>query len=66
MFQRQIQPASQMCPDCGTKLSPERDLLYCKEHGAFFVYGPQLLVRAARSATKPSEASLPWERTRLV
>ena len=61
MFQRQIQPEMQMCPDCGSKLSPDRDLLICEDHGAFFTYGPQLLVRAARPAIRPTEASLPWE-----
>jgi hypothetical protein len=67
MVQRQIQTESQICPECGMRLSPERDLLFCREHGAFFTYGPQLLVRAARPATKPGEATLPWEspRTRL-
>jgi len=69
MFQRQkIQQGALVCPDCGGKLSPERDLLICNEHGAFFTYGPQLLVRAPRSASKPSEPSMPWEsgRTRLA
>jgi hypothetical protein len=64
MFQRQIHPELLICPDCGAKLAPERDLLICKEHGAFFAYGPQLLVRAARTATKAAEASLPWENSR--
>ena len=64
MFQRQIQQDVLVCPDCGGKLSPERELLICNEHGAFFVYGPQLLVRAPRPATKPSEPPMPWERER--
>ena len=34
MFQRQIQQEVLVCPDCGGKLSPERDLLICIEHGA--------------------------------
>jgi hypothetical protein len=69
MVQRQkIQQEVLACPDCGGKLSPERDLLICQEHGAFFVYGSQLLVRAPRPASKPAEPSMPWEsaRTRLA
>ena len=64
MFQRQIQQEVLVCPDCGGKLSPERDLLICNEHGAFFTYGPQLLVRAPRPATKPAEPAMPWESAR--
>ena len=64
MFQRQTQKEVLICPDCGGRLSPERDLLICHEHGAFFVYGPQLLVRAPRSAAKPAEAAMPWESAR--
>jgi hypothetical protein len=69
MFQRQkIQQEVLVCPDCGGKLLSERDLLICNEHGAFFTYGPQLLVRASRPATKSAEPSMPWEsaRKRLV
>jgi hypothetical protein len=69
MFQRQkFQQEVLACPDCGGKLSSERDLLICNEHGAFFTYGPQLLVRAPRPASKPAEPSMPWEsgRTRLA
>jgi hypothetical protein len=64
MFKRETQAESQICPDCGAKLAQERDLLLCKEHGAFFAYGPQLLVRAPRPATKSGEAALPWENQR--
>jgi hypothetical protein len=64
MFQRQKQKEALVCPDCRGKLSPERDLLICNEHGAFFAYGPQLLVRAPRPATKPAEPSMPWESAR--
>jgi len=48
MFSREIETTAQKCPDCGSKLMSEHDLLRCEEHGAFFVYGPQLLVRAPR------------------
>jgi hypothetical protein len=64
MFQRQSQPERLACPDCGGRLLLERDLLLCKEHGAFFAYGPQLLVRAPRPVTKQPEAELPWESRR--
>jgi hypothetical protein len=64
MFQRQIRYEDLSCPDCGLKLSPDRDLLICEEHGAFFAYGPQLLVRAPRPATKPTDVPLPWESPR--
>jgi len=64
MFQRQIQQEVLVCPDCGGKLSPERDLLICNEHGAFFTYGPQLLVRAPHPTTKSAEPSMPWESAR--
>jgi hypothetical protein len=68
MFQRQIQEEVLVCPDCGGKLLLERELLICQQHGAFFTYGPQLLVRASRPTTKPVEPSMPWEsaRARLV
>ena len=64
MFERETQSESHICPDCGAKLSQERDLLLCKEHGAFFAYGPQLLVRAPRPAAKSAEPALPWDNQR--
>lgn len=63
MFQRENHNKSYACPDCGEKLLNDRDLYVCKEHGAFFAYGPQLLVRAARGEAK-SEVLLPWENAR--
>jgi len=64
MFQRETQIKGYTCPDCGEKLSVDRDLYLCKEHGAFFAYGPQLLVRSPRAEAKPGEVLLPWETTR--
>jgi hypothetical protein len=64
MFQRQNHHEIPTCPDCGAKLTLEQDLLHCKEHGAFFAYGPQLLVRAPRPLTKPADDQLPWETQR--
>jgi hypothetical protein len=64
MFKREAEVESLTCPDCGTKLAHERDLLVCKDHGAFFVYGPQLVVRAPRPAARPAEPAMPWENHR--
>lgn len=64
MVQREMRVQSQICPDCGGKLSVERDLFLCKEHGAFFAYGPQLLVRAPRADAESTNALLPWENPR--
>jgi hypothetical protein len=61
MFQRESDVRAYICPDCGSKLVQERDLLRCQNHGAFFAYGPQLLVRAPRENGKHSEVELPWE-----
>lgn len=61
MFQHQIKAASHMCPDCGSRLSSERDLLRCETHGAFFVYGSQLLVRAPEQERQLPDTLLPWE-----
>ncbi len=64
MFEREVHAETTTCPECGATLVHERDLLICKEHGAFFAYGPQLLVRAPHTA-KPANPLLPWEtRTR--
>ena len=64
MFEHETRAETHVCPDCGERLAQERDLLLCKEHGAFFAYGPQLLVRAPRSVGKSSEPALPWENHR--
>jgi hypothetical protein len=61
MFQRESDTRAYTCPDCGSKLTIERDLLHCKSHGAFFAYGPQLLVRAASENGKRHEPLMPWE-----
>jgi len=63
MFQRESDIRAYTCPDCGSKLVKERDLLRCQSHGAFFAYGPQLLVRApCENGTSPEEVVvLPWE-----
>ena len=61
MVQREIDDRSYTCPDCGARLSKERDLLRCESHGAFFAYGPQLLVRVLRENGKHYETLMPWE-----
>jgi len=61
MVQREIDDRSYTCPDCGARLSKERDLLRCESHGAFFAYGPQLLVRAPRENGAHHSALMPWE-----
>jgi hypothetical protein len=61
MFQRETDIRAYTCPDCGSKLARERDLLRCENHGAFFAYGPQLLVRAPRENGKHYEPLMPWE-----
>jgi hypothetical protein len=65
MFQRESRVENYKCPDCGGKLVSERDLLLCKEHGAFFAYGPQLLVRVAQPSGKAADSLLPWETPRV-
>ena len=65
MFKRETRVESLTCPECGAELSQDRDLLHCKEHGAFFIYGPQLLVRTPSTSAKAADAPMPWEtRTR--
>jgi hypothetical protein len=61
MFQRESNDRAYTCPDCGSKLTKERDLLCCQNHGSFFAYGPQLLVRAPHQNGKHNEVVMPWE-----
>lgn len=49
------------CPDCGNQLAQKGDLLCCPEHGTFFIYGGQLLVRTPRTDVRLSDTVLPWE-----
>ena len=67
MFKREVHTEALTCPECGAKLTQERDQYLCSEHGAFFRYGAQLLVRVPNSNGKSGEAPLPWEtRARAV
>lgn len=61
MLQRETRSTTHTCPHCGGKLASERNLLHCKEHGQFFAYGPQLLVRAPRQIKARPETLLPWD-----
>ncbi|GAB4210490.1 MAG: hypothetical protein OHK0022_43570 [Roseiflexaceae bacterium] len=63
MFRREQVQATMVCPTCGTTLTREQGLLWCEEHGAFFAYGPQLLVRAPRQPARPQSPELPWEKS---
>jgi hypothetical protein len=61
MLQQELKDIMYTCPNCGSKLVRDQELLRCESHGAFFAYGPQLLVRAPRANTRRSEVLLPWE-----
>ena len=50
-----------VCPSCGGRLAQENELLVCTQHGAFFSYGPHLLVRVPDKSTPVKSTSLPWE-----
>jgi uncharacterized Zn finger protein (UPF0148 family) len=60
MFQREPSETYH-CPNCGRELKQERGELRCSEHGAFFAYGPQLLVRAPEGEERSSKTPMPWE-----
>src|SRR5262249_49545993 len=48
------------CPGCGDRLTMLGDQLRCAVHGAFFAYGPRLLI-GVPMATRLSPTLLPWE-----
>ncbi len=50
------------CPNCGRELRKERGELRCVEHGVFFAYGPNLVVRAPARAEHEAKIQLPWEK----
>jgi hypothetical protein len=60
----QVEPMMiRACPECGKELCEQNDTLHCDEHGDFFSYGPQLLVRCASETLIPAIPMLmPWER----
>ncbi len=63
MFKQEKNTSAYTCPECGVKLTKSQDLLCCQEHGSFFTYGPQLLVRAPHQNGKSNDVVLPWEMT---
>ena len=66
MFQREVDARAYTCPNCGAKLAKDRDVLRCENHGAFFAYGPQLLVRVRHENGKQHAALMPWETQSLL
>lgn len=63
MLQREVSNGAQdyVCPTCGNRLAQDGELLTCPEHGAFFAYGPHLLVRAPSKNVRTQDAPMPWE-----
>jgi hypothetical protein len=50
------------CPNCGNELEDTHGELRCDEHGTFFAYGPNLLVRAATTEQdNHPNVQMPWE-----
>ena len=60
LMQEQI-TTTYVCPSCGKRLVNDHGTLRCSEHGAFFAYGPQLLVRAPEPEQRFQNPTLPWE-----
>jgi uncharacterized Zn finger protein (UPF0148 family) len=52
---------TEKCPACAAALTRDNGTLRCEQHGAFFAYGPHLLVRVPRVNGKLSETPMPWE-----
>ncbi len=61
MLMREKVTTTYTCPSCGTKLVEDHGALHCNEHGTFFAYGPQLLVRAPEPEQRSQNPTLPWE-----
>jgi uncharacterized Zn finger protein (UPF0148 family) len=52
-----------VCPVCGLALVESDGFYTCAEHGDWYSYSPNLLVRAPSSEAKAAERVLmPWER----
>jgi hypothetical protein len=60
MFQREL-TETYTCPTCGGKLKTDNGELRCDEHGLFFAYSPQLIVRAPEKSEQLPRVALPWE-----
>lgn len=66
MFVRETTTTVYTCPSCGMELmTSDNGALRCGEHGMFFAYGPQLLVRAPQQDERFSDQPMPWEREHI-
>lgn len=61
MLMRETVTTTYVCPSCGKRLVNDNGAWRCTEHGAFFAYGPQLLVRAPEPEQRSQSPALPWE-----
>lgn len=61
MLMREKATTTYVCPSCGKTLVEDHGALRCNEHGTFFAYGPQLLVRAPEPEQPSQSPALPWE-----
>lgn len=66
MFYHRSYSRTYLCPKCGRRLTHSHELFYCEEHGSFFIYGSQLLVRVSCPELHLSEKLLPWEVPNLL
>ncbi len=62
MFEQQKVNETYLCPQCQQKLTWHEADLICPNHGVFFVYGSNLLVRSARQDDDKGTVTLPWEK----
>lgn len=57
-----MESAERNCPICGQPLVAGEDSYTCVEHGAWYIYGARLLVRAPSDDDKAATRFLmPWE-----
>ena len=57
-----MEPIRRECPACGQVMDESDGAFICAEHGAWFSYGPVLLVRAPRvEDLSLGHFSMPWE-----
>jgi len=61
MLRREVNGTEYNCPTCGAQMVAERGILHCADHGTFFAYGPQLLVRIASENRFGQKTLMPWE-----
>lgn len=62
MTQREVVEGNEVyeCPSCGKRLTKDGEVWTCVQHGAFFAYSPQLLVRAPEE-TERVQTPMPWD-----